>query len=255
MLSPHIQKLKDLHTGPADTRTIAEIVASAQANAKERDAQIQESYANTSYKHSFKHKVEPYEQATARFREIWKRFVAAERVARNNPDWSPSVCEEQARAIRNLIAYFSGNPCELDQTKGIYLYGNVGSGKSMLMRMFAEFTAGTSFEFYYTDFEIELSLIKADANRPYLENLRQSNRCFDEVGMSSAEVNRYGNHADVLNEVIYHRNYRFTTYRQKTHIVTNISPADISQILNERNVSRAGAMMQPVAYFGESNRK
>src|SRR4030042_4439464 len=49
------------------------------------------------------------------------------------------IDERNKRHISNLFNYLIGIEGELDQNKGIWLQGGLGTGKSTLMQVFAEF--------------------------------------------------------------------------------------------------------------------
>ena len=250
-MSQHIQELRNRLTG----EPVVPIERNPESVQNQRDywKQVFESTPKGSPPFTLKLSIEPYDKAMQRFRDIWRKSVEDERIKRDDPSFNVKLNEQQIETIRGLVAYFSGNKSQFDLKKGLYIYGNVGSGKSMLMKCLFEFAYLTDYEFSLTNFQIEMSQIKEDVNRPYLHTLVSNNRCFDEVGFGTSKVQRYTNKVDVFEEVMYARHIRFDKYRQKTFVVSNLPPSLFAEDLDPRMADRIAAMMQEVPYFSDES--
>lgn len=165
--------------------------------------------------------------------------------------------DEQGAVIGKLIRYFiNDRTCGLDLTKGLFVYGVPGCGKTEIMRILATFTKESELAkaFVFSDMsEIYAGAIADKNSDPITPNI-QFDRCFDEIGLKVGEVNLWGNNIDINESIIYARYNRNRKFGQLTHVVSNHDSKRIEALLTARVFDRMKDLVQSVNYPGESNR-
>lgn len=160
--------------------------------------------------------------------------------------------------LPNLIKYFIGNPeSTIPLHKGIYLYGDVGVGKTRLMECFSVFTQTLSYKYFKVDNVKDISFrVKRQKDTALLDQYMNGNWCVDDLFADQEKSKIYGNTTDVssiLIEQFYIHGWR---RGKKIHCTSNIIPAEISkQVDDKRFVDRVIEMMTPVYLEGNSKRK
>lgn len=186
-------------------------------------------------------------------RKVWKLICE-----RSEQLGHPFVfADEQAALIRRLIQYtINDSECGFDLTKGLYLYGDPGCGKTEIAQILARFTTENELAkaFHFSNMaEIYAGAIADRNSDPVTPNI-QFDRCFDDIGMKGGEVNLYGNNLDINEAIIYQRYLRNRRFGQLTHFVSNLDSQQIKQALSERVYDRMRDLCQSVKYPGASNR-
>lgn len=165
--------------------------------------------------------------------------------------------DAQAAIVRRLIQYFINDPeCGLDLTKGVYLYGEPGSGKTEIMQILARFTTEHELAkaFHFSNMaEIYAGAIADRNSDPITPNI-QFDRCFDDIAMKAGEVNLWGNNIDINEAIIYQRYLRNRRFGQLTHFVSNLETIKVKEILTVRILDRMKDLCQSINYPGASNR-
>lgn len=193
----------------------------------------------------------PYPMAFEASRElfwlIYKRKVSNDLVLDGNLKVS----------IRDLILYFTGSDtCPYSLKKGIYLFGNVGIGKTALMEAFSVFTQTLNYKYFQLGNVRDISFrIQRQKETALLDNYMNGNWCIDDLFADQEQSKIYGNSTDVskiLIEQFYLHGWR---QGKKIHITSNIEPEDIGrQIPDPRFIDRVKEMMTPVELIGKSKR-
>lgn len=150
--------------------------------------------------------------------------------------------------------------------KGLCLQGNVGRGKSLLMRLFsrnkrrcynvvgckevaAEYAKKGGIELI----EKYFSLIP-DGSDPRTFYQKGLGMCFDDLGTEVVKKN-FGNELNVMEEIILSRyDKKFEFPFDCTHITTNLSAEEIEQMYGTRVKSRFREMFNQVELGGEDRR-
>lgn len=164
------------------------------------------------------------------------------------------IDKTNSNTIKSLFQYFTGNVefCEqnnIDLNKGILLIGNVGSGKSLLMKVFKNYTANVlhcnSFRSYSSP-EIIANVnmngisylnLFADNNDGY--KAQPITAYIDDIcSLESEQVNNYGTKIEVIERLITISYEKYTRYRKLTHFTSNIYPEKMLKFYNERVISR-----------------
>lgn len=157
--------------------------------------------------------------------------------------------------FNTLCAYFSGDKSSpLPQSRGIFLVGPTGCGKTSLIRIFAHnpmqsFNMAScrliSYEFAESGFPVieKYSTPKAGPNNIFHHTNRGT--AFDDLGTES-ERKYFGDKIMVMTEIILNR-YDKLPHNQ-THITTNLTANQISEAYGERVFSRIKEMFNIIAF-------
>lgn len=150
--------------------------------------------------------------------------------------------------------------------KGILLIGDVGRGKTALMRLFA-FNKWASYDMLNCvelaslyasdgpetiDFMSQCRIIPKDARYFFQE---QIGRCFDDLGSEEDKV-YYGNKTNVMAEILlkrYANRHKFGF--NKTHVTTNMTLPDLKSRYGSRVFSRLHEMFNILELTGIDRRK
>lgn len=179
----------------------------------------------------------------------------------NYPNRSFVVDSNNAAAIRALLCYFTGQPAEgLNPNKGILLCGNVGVGKSLLMKAIAN-----TLKRYYKAFRFVVcqdvvlhfentgDLDTFTANRNGMIG-RPAKICFDELGRELIPANNYGNKRNVMQHILMFRYNAWQDSGLLTHGTTNATPRELENLYGAHIADRIREMFNWVVIHGDSRR-
>lgn len=198
------------------------------------------------------HKVDPNANAprgdlkdvTLKFLRILQRISIEE----NNRDF---VVNDINRSTIEFFCRYLNN--QEDNRKGIFIVGNFGSGKTMLMKAYAEFNnrhirKESVVVHITTDLNILYLKIDKWSEKPQKMGLdaikyiySDSDSCervFDDLGAEETTVQDYGNKFSVMAHVISERHRN----RLKTHFTTNLSMGKLDSAYGGRIESRMNEM-------------
>jgi hypothetical protein len=160
--------------------------------------------------------------------------------------------------IYKLLAYFIGNEAEatrlgLDLTKGIWLTGPIGCGKTSLMTLMKYVPApernyvikpcrDISFEFRQEGY----SVIDHYSRYSFTDH-RARGYCFDDLG-AERTIKHYGNECNVMGEILLSRYELFRSCGMLTHITTNLSASEVEAQYGERLRSRLREMCNVISF-------
>lgn len=147
---------------------------------------------------------------------------------------------------------------EPDLSKGLIVIGNVGSGKSNLLRIFHEMKIPSNyFRIAYGDVITDdykrlgpPSMYKYfDAELKYnIYGTKESMFLFDDLGYEK-KVKDYGNDVNCMMDIIMKRDRLFQDYGTRSLFTTNLSLKEIEQYYDNRTLSRIIGMCN-VIYLG-----
>lgn len=191
-------------------------------------------------------------------------------IAGNEWDFSDKTI---VNVFKLLLTYFNGIESEkYDLNKGILLIGNVGTGKTSTMRIFAEYLGRTNNPNYFKFVESrmiirEFAKDKYSGMERYSFNERPdehgtmhkkpSNLCIDDLGLEKQEAKHYGETVDVMGEFLADRYSIFIDerYRKLTHATSNLSTDSLASLYGERLYDRFVELFNIILLTGKSKRK
>ena len=174
------------------------------------------------------------------------------------------VREEMKPAYNDIVHWavmdYDGN---LDPDKGLLIWGDIGTGKSTMLKIIREFCSlvrphieGNRY-YFRIDNVIDVCAAYADESiyggyrgiRQYIDSPRQA---FDELGSETLPTGRYGNFENVM-QYIFQSRYD-NRYHQFTHATTNFTIDQIQEAYGERIYDRFKEMFNFVALRGKTFR-
>lgn len=162
------------------------------------------------------------------------------------------IDDSNAIVIEALCYYFSNVPYgKFNLSKGIFLAGNTGSGKTTLMRIFSQIVP---FTFYYVDNICDNVRREGQEQLDKIKQRTYDELCFDDFG-SEAKIMHYGSNYDVMYDVVVRRCQDFVHHKTKTHFTTNMTMQDIIKIYDTRIESRLHEMCNIVILGGKLDYK
>lgn len=200
-------------------------------------------------------------------KEQYRNFILNRFVEKNNRKF---IVDEDNDDIFNLLLdYFTADPefenryQEYSLHKGIMLVGGTGTGKTSLLRMFALNPKNTfgviSSRAIADEFASEGGDLIKKWWAPEYQVLLTSNPfghnslgvCFDDMGTES-EGKYFGNHKNVMGEIILNRYDRYSEFAGRTHLTTNLNAEEISRTYGPRVASRMFEMFNIIVFPGNA---
>ena len=186
--------------------------------------------------------------------EIFKRIVY-------------SVCPEfvvdahNRDVMNDLFFYVNDMPGNLDPKKGILLWGNVGTGKSTIIKIIGEELRyrnqgykTVNCSYLATQFSaIGLDALNQSTYNEGSMGARPVNRAFDELGREPIPAKHYGNELNVM-QYIFQCRYELRSV-VRTFATTNIAPVSLAKIYGDYIFDRINEMFNIVELNGASRRK
>lgn len=171
------------------------------------------------------------------------------------------VPKEQAETIEHIIRYFINDPKgKHDPQKGIYLFGDVGRGKTFLfdvMKVFCDAVPLTPKRFRIASCsEIADKLIwDKNENNRQMADYHNGIWMFDDLGNEPGAIKTFGNEVPVMERLLTARYQKFTNGICVTHVTSNDMPQELEKKYGTRLFDRANEMFNFVFLRGEySNR-
>jgi hypothetical protein len=164
--------------------------------------------------------------------------------------------DQYRSVIPELIQYFSGNESQLlPSDRGIYLFGNIGVGKTVLFETVQELTRITWRKNFFRIFDTaRMSLIKDEEE--FISDLDyQKPALYDDLGSTPTMVKVYGSDLYPMVEVISARYRLFQRKGVPSFFTSNFSPEELEQEYGTRIVSRLTEMCSCVKISGRDLRR
>ena len=203
---------------------------------------------------------EVLKQFVTRFKKMVKLYVDKSQKPFN-------IDAQNEEVIKFLCLYFANHkdfetPAACFKTvpslrKGIYLCGNVGSGKTLLMKLLNQALVNFRFRIAYCD-EITDGVRKVGVNSldPYRVAFRQDKNpndiMFDDFGLD-AKAKYYGDAINPMYDLIIKRHRLFTENGILTLFTSNLTLQEISEQYDERTVSRIMEMCNVIVLGGRAD--
>lgn len=173
-----------------------------------------------------------------------------------------AVREEMKPTLNNLVSWAMMDPGgAYNPDKGLWLWGNIGTGKSTLLEVMRVFCGqvrprdpqGNRYGFRTTNaIEVCAAFQKSgyEGLDTYIDSRRQA---FDELGSETIPTGYYGNTENVFQYLLQRR---YDSRRSSfTHVTTNLSPDQIAPVYGARIYDRCKEMFNFVEMTGATFRK
>lgn len=192
-------------------------------------------------------------------RKVWALFdLRAAHISQiENRDFEWSFDEDELKNVRNIIRYFINDPaCEWPLTKGLFVYGMPGTGKTEVMQIFERFAQLNSLPKSFAFTSMAEVYVKAKSGKgfdPVTPNI-QLDRCFDEFGLYTGAVMTFGESLDINEAIIEARYKRFRQGGQLSHFISNMTTAEVQAAFSPMIFDRIRSMCTSVNFKGKSKR-
>jgi DNA replication protein DnaC len=161
---------------------------------------------------------------------------------------------------RNLITYFiKDEKSPYNLKKGVCLFGDVGTGKSLTMQVFSDFTQDNTNKFKVHDMK-EIARAVQQHGVEVLSEYTRGSCCYDDVGFED-KANHYGNKICIFTELVNILYERFLKNGKVFHITTNLGFSQdfgfgtFAQRYDRRVVDRLREMLNIIELNGDSKRQ
>lgn len=166
--------------------------------------------------------------------------------------------EQERERNAQLVKYFINDPaCGLPLSKGLFLYGAPGTGKTEIMQVFSRFCKENELSKAFEIVTMSKVYERAKVDKafdPITTNV-QGDKCFDEFGRHVGCVNIWGNDLDINEAILEGRYERNKRYGQLTHVVANLTPNETENKFTPMVFDRLRSICTGVFFKGESKRK
>lgn len=200
-------------------------------------------------------------------KEQWYR--ALDLAKRLNPEYR---VDESVKEAFMLLCFYFTNDARFEESgeyslkKGIMLAGNVGTGKTILMRIFSR-NKRQCYEMIpcrkaSDEYSEDGSEMLHQYNNPIRSLLgtyeyflqRELGVCFDDLGTETNPARYYGKDLNTMEMIILNRYDRRLPFNL-THFTTNLTWAEIEQRYGTRVISRLNEMVNVIELSGNDRRK
>ncbi|SBW03812.1 conserved hypothetical protein [uncultured Dysgonomonas sp.] len=174
------------------------------------------------------------------------------------PDFK--IDESNRENISDLFNYFLKLPGRLDPSKGLWLMGDIGTGKSSLMQVFSKYMIAKHDGFLIHDcshvanqYSISGDLDKYTYNQTGYHG-EPVWMCFDELGRESIPANHFGQKLNVMQHILSTRYSLWQTEKVKTFVTTNLDAIGVEGCYGDYIRDRCREMFNLISFTGESRR-
>lgn len=191
----------------------------------------------------------PYEQGKAIVQDIIRRRMEKQKRSFIFRDEGSNI----QKWLKELTLYFCGQPGKLNPNKGLFIFGSVGTGKTMLIEVFQEFcerldTLGYEIKnMRLMTNEVSKGGIKA------LDKYMHGMQCFDDVGAEKDTVH-YGTPISPFEELINELDTKFNKTGKVAIATSNLMPQELASRYCERTASRCKQMFNFILLKGADKR-
>lgn len=165
------------------------------------------------------------------------------------------------KVVGDLFSYFCDIESSLDPRKGLWLMGDVGTGKTTLMRLFAEFARERSQGFKIHTCSDVASRYALTGNLDLYTLNREGYlghpvaMCFDDLGREPLEACYFGQRLNVMQHILHVRYSLWQTSGLKTFVTTNCDVNDVEALYGRYIRDRVREMFNIVIVGGQSRRR
>ena len=163
--------------------------------------------------------------------------------------------------VTDLFNYFNNIEGRYNLHKGLWLYGDIGTGKSSLMRVFSEYQKQSlnGFKIHICD-GISNDYGRSGNLDEYTYNQygyigKPVWMCFDELGRETIPANHFGTKLNVMQHILHIRYSLWQSQRLKTFVTTNCDPLQIETLYGDFIRDRVREMFNVILIEGKSRRR
>lgn len=185
------------------------------------------------------------------------------------------VDERNENILRFLIYYF--NNCRLAESifpdnnykihKNLLLVGDPGTGKTLLMQIFADYLKLTNnpnqfrnlsvtqmMNYYKKEGHIDRFTYNEEAGKGSMEG-KPFNICLNDIGLETENQKSYGTSLDsVIDEFLYARYEIYQSHHMRYHITSNLNIKEFQERFGDRLIDRFKSF-NVIPLTGDSRRK
>lgn len=146
----------------------------------------------------------------------------------------------------------------LDPRRGILLNGDIGVGKSEMMRVMQQLFLNTRRTFCWVNARHIKAMLRDYSALEILEMYGTSFKndlYLDDIGIGSESINSWGNVVNIIGEIIMDRSELFVREGFLTHFTCNITTEEIEKIYGDRVFDRMVEMTNLLTWTGKSLRR
>lgn len=173
--------------------------------------------------------------------------------------------EDLAKKYKQTYDYLLKNS-EKKGGKGLLVFGNIGAGKSAMMRVMQMIFKDTSSKFKWVsglrlkDLSEEMTTLQIKEMYGYELKM---DLYIDDIGLSN-DVKRYGNVVNIISEIVMERYDLYIQSGFKTHLSSNLKPSSLNEsdriptlksLYGARFLDRCIEMCSTISFNGKSLRK
>ncbi|MBD5256197.1 MAG: AAA family ATPase [Bacteroides sp.] len=189
------------------------------------------------------------------------------------------VDEHNAKVLRFLLYYF--NNCLLAESvfpdedykihKNILLVGEPGTGKTLLMQVFADYLKATSNDNQFRNISMTQLMncqkvfghidkytyceLSGSSNKESYDGVDPYNICLNDLGIATEKQKSFGTLlSDVTDEFLFARYEIYQQYGKRYHITSNLTVKELKERFETRLVDRFKSF-NVIELHGESRRK
>lgn len=171
-----------------------------------------------------------------------------------------SIDKNNQQVISDLFNYFIGQPGTLDLEKGLWLEGDIGTGKSSLMQIFSKFMIGQGNGFLIhicssivNEYSLHGGLDTYTYNKSGYSG-KPSMMCFDELGREPMPATYFGQKINVMQYILHVRYSLWQTTKLRTFVTTNLDSLAVEELYGDFIRDRRKEMFNIVTIAGKSRR-
>lgn len=175
----------------------------------------------------------------------------------------PEFTDKQAKIIGNVLRYIiQDDSSEYDLSKGLFIFGDFGRGKSLLLKCLLTFCESAKrekisnvnpYDFY--EYEDLINDAKDQGTTSFIRRLG-STIAIDDLGyQGQSQISIYGTKEDFVTSIVKVRHSAFMKRGYKTYFTSNLTPEELKKNHSEGTSSRMEEMANLIYWSGENLRK
>lgn len=142
--------------------------------------------------------------------------------------------------LKNIVNYFGSGETIYDRSKGLFVRGNYGVGKTIIFKLIQKWLPSNR-KFAYNPTNDVVSIFNSEGDKAIERYKFKKERMFDDLGSEEIGVH-YGNRIETFQKIIYSRYDNFQSKGIRTHFTTNLTNDELKKKYDERAYDRIKEM-------------